>query len=447
MLGSSYVLKIQIHITKSKDNVCKYLTCKLVISHDISGIQTGSPQLKKKLKKSHLPNKKRGTTAPLHSQTGLNSYPSFQLQNGSQSFQTFKSFTETNGNTPGATDGQKWTGSNRSQGISDRDSLLNSSGDSLESTSVTSSNSSIADNLTFPNKALKSYEGFKFKGNQTQHLPNSLPNLSSLNITYNSLSETVYDKGRTDQECHKTSVKQSDDEERTINTIQEIDMNNPLQTNLETDSGSQVNNKGSANEVPKNHKLQTFDEPNNRAVDSQNYLLKNPLVFPQWRNKEALCWLDVILCLAVHNETLKSLVFSDSYDKTSLIHKLFKAHNQACKLIQESDNKQVLKEREVNGTKPNEIVDYLSSNVENQTRSSNGLGDKNTSNGSVKDYAYSENIRVAETLLDNVREEVWNSLKSRLKCIKGQNESPVFAFPLLLKENHAVEEMFKMSYR
>ena len=48
----------------------------------------------------------------------------------------------------------------------------------------------------------------------------------------------------------------------------------------------------------------------------------------------------------------------------------------------------------------------------------------------------------ASLLLEDVREQVWQSISSKLRCQKGRDDSPVFALPLLLREYQSVLDLF-----
>jgi hypothetical protein len=94
-----------------------------------------------------------------------------------------------------------------------------------------------------------------------------------------------------------------------------------------------------------------------------------------------------------------------------------------------------------------EIDKFSNLNSKNQAQPNSDLSKENIIPVSTVSRGASLESTPTEDLLNEVREEVWTKLKCQLKCEKGQNESPVFAFPLLLKESPAVEEMFKMVYR
>jgi len=142
--------------------------------------------------------------------------------------------------------------------------------------------------------------------------------------------------------------------------------------------------------------------------------------FPQWKNKDNLCWLDVLLCLAVHNNHLKQAVCSAKYDDNNLIHKLFKAHEQALHIVSECSRKSI-ENTQISPIGPNlcsEVLQLLPASEQEVTH-----------------------------ILSGIREEIWIRLQERLRCRKGQHESPVFAFPIFLKLHPGIADLFKMKYR
>lgn len=127
----------------------------------------------------------------------------------------------------------------------------------------------------------------------------------------------------------------------------------------------------------------------------------------QWRNTNALCWLDSILSALVHLEALKNTV-TELCSKDSVFWRLFEKYNQANKLL------------------------YTSQLDE------------------VKDGEYkkltSEIFAEIETYLNEVRDEIFAKLQPQLRCTLGERESPVFAFPLLLRIDVHIEKLFTYSF-
>lgn len=129
--------------------------------------------------------------------------------------------------------------------------------------------------------------------------------------------------------------------------------------------------------------------------------------FVQWENAYALCWLDCILSALVHLEVLKKAVMDLNSKEESVFQRLFTKYKEANKLY---------------SSRP----------------------------GRSKDGEYKklnpEVIRKVETSLNEIRSDIFIRLQPQLRCTLGDMESPVFAFPLLLKIEPQVEKLFKYSF-
>ncbi|KAM7179907.1 SUMO-specific isopeptidase USPL1 isoform 2-T3 [Macrochelys suwanniensis] len=118
----------------------------------------------------------------------------------------------------------------------------------------------------------------------------------------------------------------------------------------------------------------------------------------QWRNIYALCWLDCILSALVHLKTLRIAV-TEACTEESVIQRLFTKYNQATALL--------------NACQTNKLKDVLPK---------------------------------AESHLNEIRNTIFAQLQPQLKCELGKKESPVFAFPLLLRKDPQVEMLFLHSF-
>ena len=56
-------------------------------------------------------------------------------------------------------------------------------------------------------------------------------------------------------------------------------------------------------------------------------------------------------------------------------------------------------------------------------------------------------IGQAVGVLYTARENIWKTMQPRLRCEKGKHDSPVFAMPLLVRENPEMKRVFTMNYR
>lgn len=128
----------------------------------------------------------------------------------------------------------------------------------------------------------------------------------------------------------------------------------------------------------------------------------------QWKNSDALCWLDCLLSLLVHLEAVKKTVMTDlCSNEESLFWQLFTKYNQASKLLHAS---------------------HLDA---------------------VRDRDFTKLISVfekIETCLNEVRSKIFIRIQPQLGCTLGDMESPVIAFPLLLRIEACVEKLFTYSF-
>nr|XP_060626850.1 SUMO-specific isopeptidase USPL1 isoform X1 [Anolis sagrei ordinatus] len=124
----------------------------------------------------------------------------------------------------------------------------------------------------------------------------------------------------------------------------------------------------------------------------------------QWQNVHALCWLDCILSALVHLETLKKIHSESSSESTSVIHRLFTKYNQAIALV--------------NNCQRGEAISEIPSEV----------------------------MSKAELHLNEIRNIIFGQVQPQLKCKLGEEESPVFAFPLLLRKDSKIENCFLHSF-
>ncbi|XP_029458496.1 SUMO-specific isopeptidase USPL1 isoform X2 [Rhinatrema bivittatum] len=131
-----------------------------------------------------------------------------------------------------------------------------------------------------------------------------------------------------------------------------------------------------------------------------------PPFFLQWQNKYSLCWLDCILSALVQSVILKKTV-TEAYprDDESVVQKLFTEYNKACALL---------------------------------------AGCPMKADNTVEVSA--ERLCQAEMYLNEIRRAIFEKLQPQLKCELGNKESPVFAFPLLLKEDTWLEKLFLHSF-
>ncbi|NXA53439.1 USPL1 isopeptidase, partial [Nothocercus julius] len=114
----------------------------------------------------------------------------------------------------------------------------------------------------------------------------------------------------------------------------------------------------------------------------------------QWRNVYALCWLNCVLSALVHLETLKFALTEEYIEEKCLLQRLLTKYNQATALV--------------NTCKRSKVK--------------------------------------AESYLNEIRNRIFAQLQPLLGCKLGEEESPVFALPLLLRQDRQAEKLFLSSF-
>lgn len=143
----------------------------------------------------------------------------------------------------------------------------------------------------------------------------------------------------------------------------------------------------------------------------------------QWPNADALCWLDVILCLFVHNKILKSRVSQLHEMDTSVLKALFAAYEEACLTLTRCERD--LSSHFGSGQAPN-------------------IGPKQVM--SAKNRIRNDAVKMAVKILEGVRERVWKQIQSRVGCEKNVADSPIFALLALEKQEQVIRDVFTLSY-
>ncbi|XP_052086296.1 uncharacterized protein LOC127723635 isoform X2 [Mytilus californianus] len=190
--------------------------------------------------------------------------------------------------------------------------------------------------------------------------------------------------------------------------------------------------------------------------------------FPQWQNEEALCWLDVVLCLFVHSKAIRKVnVENENVDLShTILVTLFKAYEQACQLINKYREKTTKNQLEAASrtrsgrlfSDPEEsdsdaVVDSPNTEMLKEICKMHPDTIKTGAGLSCsKDFLSmlpldeQENYKKAFTLLRDIRENIWRKMQPRLQCVKGKNDSPVLAIPLMVKDNVNIEREFLVEY-
>ena len=198
--------------------------------------------------------------------------------------------------------------------------------------------------------------------------------------------------------------------------------------------------------------------------------------FVQWRNKEALCWLDAVQCLIVHNRHIHKTVFDERFDRGSVLFKLVNTHKQAQDLLADlvncenydqhllqssSQDPEILSKSSSHKQLTNGIPIVSPRKVEMKLVSIDGsvdvktgagdIGGSKTQNdchtgGYVSELSDLQKAAQIEKLLNVAREDVWHKLQPKLKFERRRNDSPVFTMSSLLREHPDIEKLFKMRY-
>jgi hypothetical protein len=210
--------------------------------------------------------------------------------------------------------------------------------------------------------------------------------------------------------------------------------------------------------------VQHQEDQASAACAGKEKMETKPLLFPQWQNKEALCWLDVVMCLLVHCKKLQENVKSFNEKHKTVLSTLLTAYSQACEILNSTQELKLSLMKSVPSQSEEEIqlsslqstlTLQKSTDVVNKLRQMSlvdngvktGAGMKLSSQLDMERYAIEDRYYYAFNMLHNVRETVFEKLQPSLNCEKGKNDSPLFAIPLLVKGDSTVEELVGMNYR
>lgn len=192
----------------------------------------------------------------------------------------------------------------------------------------------------------------------------------------------------------------------------------------------------------------------------------------QWSNKDALCWLDVSMNLLVHSRLFHSIVSSRPKSACPVVKQLLECYSKAQALLKQALE---FKRCQLIGQKRAVVLETSVGMVSVKTGGGDGtdiLPDNQTPETLVVKTTLSPLLsptsqqksvmspgkmevttqqlqtrsdqlsNAARDLLVHTREAVWGYLHPKLKCQKGENDSPVFALPLLLGEDPVLRKRF-----
>ena len=196
------------------------------------------------------------------------------------------------------------------------------------------------------------------------------------------------------------------------------------------------------------HGIGVYGNTNNTSINQLND--KSSVVkavepsWLQWENVDALCWLDVCLCLLVHNLWIQMAGSCQS----GLVANLLKAYSKAVTLVRGKQPYAI--ESSIGSvsirTGGGEILS--SGGIRSILQRSNEkdaqtLPDKNVSSTTISSFSELESAR---HILSEVRESMWCFLQPYLNCTRGKHESPVFALPYLLEESRELSAKSQLTY-
>ena len=213
----------------------------------------------------------------------------------------------------------------------------------------------------------------------------------------------------------------------------------------------------------------TFAESTAPPQTIAAYLKKH--LYLSWKNKDALCWLDVAMNLLVHSRMLYMIMNPIPSTSAPVIKQLFENYTKAqsffkqglelkrCQLL--GQQKRIALETSVGivnvKTGGGDASDFLSSGTpETHICKANisPLLPKKRQDSQDSLEVTTEQLQgradqlcsAAEEVLNSCRENVWNYLYPKLKCEKGQHDSPVFALPMLLGEEPGVKKQLMHNF-
>lgn len=142
------------------------------------------------------------------------------------------------------------------------------------------------------------------------------------------------------------------------------------------------------------------------AVDTPVELVPlRPHLF--WKNKDNLCWLDSLLVMLVNSRTIREAMSQDVNLPDSVVRNFFSTYDKTCAYVKAKEQQCADKVTRV----PSDILEE------------------------------------AERQLSALRLSLFKLLQPKLKCEIGQEETPVFALPLLLRSDKWAEDLFQHTVR
>ena len=186
----------------------------------------------------------------------------------------------------------------------------------------------------------------------------------------------------------------------------------------------------------------------------------------QWSNVDALCWMDVALCLLVHCTNLNALVATSGADRVSLVRSLIVRYEHVLDLWDNrtsrtgcKDTKPMSLETSVGkvsvktggGEIGRLMTDVTVANSSVDTAPNGSVLESYSADKTKKSKKCDEKLSRITTamacrMLGEIRDGVL-ACQPKLLCERGHNHSPVFALPLLLGgDDRDVQDLFRVEY-
>ncbi|XP_065116633.1 SUMO-specific isopeptidase USPL1 isoform X3 [Paramisgurnus dabryanus] len=138
------------------------------------------------------------------------------------------------------------------------------------------------------------------------------------------------------------------------------------------------------------------------AVETSEELV--PLHLPLfWKNENNLCWLDTLLAMLVNSRTIREALCRDVKRTDSIIRKFYSTYDKTCAYVEAKEQQW------------DDKVTRVPASILNE----------------------------AERRLSALRMSLFKLLQPTLRCEIGQEETPVFALPLLLRSDKWAQDLFQ----
>ena len=172
-----------------------------------------------------------------------------------------------------------------------------------------------------------------------------------------------------------------------------------------------------------------------------------------WKNVDALCWLDVTMCLIVKSQVLQRVLGDIQSKASSSVTSLWIRYREIQQKYNKAQELNIAESKTVGletsvGSVPvktggGDPLGFIASFDQVE-----GAGTEGMLISARRSPIKQQNMLEDESRqdLEAIREDVWKFLQPQLKCQKGRNDSPVFALPLLIKECAVMKRLCWVEY-